>query len=203
MYKQDMKFSMSLEEELPSLSELYKDYKNWPGTRYHFQGTDKGTEHTYVEEYERLLKPYRTKSTVLELGIYTGYSLQLWQDYFLNSEIIGVDINIALAAQNFPNRKFKLIQEDATRPSLLDKLGDKTFDVVIDDGSHKLEDQKISFNILKNRMNPGGIYIVEDVIDIDRDKSEFISLHDNCEIIDIRHKNKRDNNDNVLVVYRF
>lgn len=197
-----MQFSTSpedLEAELPSLFELYQIHKHIPGVIPH--GSDKGTTHTYITEYERLLKPYRQKSTVLEIGILAGYSLQLWQDYFMDSEIIGVDINIGLALQHFPQRKFQLIQGDATQPAILDQLGDRTFDVVIDDGSHALEDQRRTFEILKGRMNQGGLFVIEDVIDIDQDRHALLSLHDNCEIIDNRSQNGR--YDDVLVLYRF
>ena len=50
-------------------------------------------------------------------------------------------------------------------------------------------------------MNPGGIYIIEDVRAIDDDKEHFESLHDNCEVIDLR--SVKDRSDDVLIVYRF
>ena len=76
-----------------------------------------------------------------------------------------------------------------------------TFDVIIDDGSHIINDQINSFNILKHRMNPNGIYIIEDVNNIDLSRDRLTELHGNIKIIDNRHIKNRV--DDVLVVYKF
>jgi hypothetical protein len=73
--------------------------------------------------------------------------------------------------------------------------------VIIDDGSHLINDQIISFNILKNRMKPNGIYIIEDVNNLDSTIDTYKNLHNNIEIIDNRHIKNRI--DDVLVVYKF
>jgi hypothetical protein len=75
------------------------------------------------------------------------------------------------------------------------------FDVLIDDGSHRLADQLSTFQIFKNRIKPGGIYIIEDVVELDRVKNIFLGLHNNVEIIDNRHI--KDRHDDVLIVYKF
>ena len=36
-------------------------------------------------------------------------------------------------------------------------------DIIIDDGSHIVYDQVISFKSLFNKLNPGGIYVIEDL----------------------------------------
>ena len=56
-------------------------------------------------------------------------------------------------------------------------------------------------SILKDKMNAGGIFIIEDVDCLDEKRDEFIKLHSNCEIIDNRSLLKR--YDDVLIVYRF
>jgi len=40
---------------------------------------------------------------------------------------------------------------------------DKTFDIIIDDGSHVFDDVVVTINNLWKNLKPGGIYIVEDV----------------------------------------
>ena len=75
-------------------------------------------------------------------------------------------------------------------------------DVVIDDGSHRFSDQVGTFTLLKNCMNKGGIYIIEDVANLGPDSiPAFESLHDNIEIIDLR--NVKNRYDDVLIVYKF
>jgi len=140
-----------------SLNEIYKKWSYVDGHG------DKGTAHTYIPEYERLLSPYRdTKPNFLEIGIAYG---------------------------------------ESTKREVLNCLENVTFDIIIDDGSHRFEDQVATFNILKNKMNPGGIFIIEDVDCLNTKRDEFKKLHDNCEIIDNRSLKGR--YDDVLIVYRF
>ena len=50
-------------------------------------------------------------------------------------------------------------------------------------------------------MKPNGIYIIEDVNDLDLTIDSYKTLHNNIDIIDNRHiKNRRDD---VLIVYKF
>lgn len=119
-------------------------------------GGDKGTAHSYIEIYEAEM----TKSkeiTLLEIGVWEGHSIAMWQEYFQDSEIIGVDIDLSKV-------KFDLdyaIKGDATR--LLPGLADKIFDYVIDDGSHELADQIASFKTYWPSVKLGGKYFIEDI----------------------------------------
>jgi cephalosporin hydroxylase len=180
-----------------TLNQIYQNYKTPDG-----QG-DKGTAHSYIEIYDLLLSPYRDNSTVLEIGIAGGYSLHMWGEYFTNSNIYGVDISPEILTNpNLTSEKFSIIHSDATQPPFLDKIQNLTFDVIIDDGSHFLEHQVDSFNLLKHKVKVGGLYIIEDVVGLDKDKEAlFEGLHDNCEIMDLRHIKNR--YDDVLIVYRF
>ncbi len=84
---------------------------------------------------------------------------------------------------------------------MLDYIGNYKFDIIIDDGSHILQDQIKTFHLLKKLMKKNGIYVIEDVNNIDTVKDEFLKLHTNCKIIDLRHIKNR--YDDVLVVYQF
>ena len=75
---------------MKSLNEIYLDYKSPEGHG------DKGTAHTYIDEYEKLLGQYRENSTVLEIGICQGESLKMWEEYFINSAAL-LDVLIYLA----------------------------------------------------------------------------------------------------------
>jgi 23S rRNA U2552 (ribose-2'-O)-methylase RlmE/FtsJ len=182
---------------MKKLFEIYQKYQTPDG-----QG-DKGTAHSYIEKYEELLSPYRNNSTVLEIGIAGGYSMNMWGEYFTNSKIYGMDISPEILFNDFlKNTKFTVLLADATSPDCLDTIKDLTFDVVIDDGSHVFEDQIKSFKLLKHKINKNGLYIIEDISNLDKKtKQIFESLHDVCEIIDLRHIKNR--YDDVLVVYRF
>lgn len=180
---------------MKTLNEIYQKYQSPEGHG------DKGTAHTYIDEYARLLEPYREKSVVLEIGLYMGESLRMWEEYFVDSKVIGIDISSAHLTSLINESGHKIIIGDATHESIIERIEEKSFDVIIDDGSHRLVDQLKTFNIFKSKMNPGGIYIIEDVLDIDGVKNIFLGLHNNVEIIDNRHIKNR--HDDVLVVYKF
>lgn len=182
-------------EIIDSLQEIYSRYK---APLHH---GDKGTTHTYIDKYQELLEPHRKNSTVLEIGIYEGLSLLMWQEYFINSNIVGIDITDMHLKRRFSEVPFDYIIGDATKYSILDNFTNTKFDVIIDDGSHYWIDQIKSFNIFKTKMNKNGIYIIEDVNNIDDSVEEFRKLHDNIEIFDNRHINDRF--DDVLIIYRF
>lgn len=178
-----------------SLSEIYKKYQSPEGHG------DKGTAHTYIDEYQRLLEPYRKNSTVLEIGLFMGESLRMWEEFFIDSDIIGMDISSTHLINLIEEKTHNIIIGDATKEEILDSISDKMFDVIIDDGSHRLQDQIKTFNIFKNRMKSNGIYIIEDVSNINGVKDIFSSLHNNIEVIDNRHIKNR--NDDVLIIYKF
>lgn len=161
---------------------------------------DKGGTHSYIETYDKIFSAYRNNCSFLEIGLAMGDSIKLFDEYFVDSKITGVDISVIFQPIPYKN-KVDIIQADATKPEFLEKIKDRTFDIVIDDGSHMYEDQKATFMMLKNKMNKGGVYIIEDIIGFDISKRLFPLLHDNCEIIDLRSVKGRF--DDALIIYRF
>ena len=156
---------------------------------------DKGGTHTYLETYERLFAPFRNGCTMMEIGLAMGDSLKLWDQYFENSLIYGIDISIVFERAEYKNM-VHLLTADATKEvPIFD-----SFDIIIDDGSHMEADQFKSFRLLKNKMNPGGVYIIEDILALDQNRHKFEDLHANCEIVDMRSTGRFDN---VLIIYKF
>jgi len=194
--EQNNKYVNLILNQKKSLNEIYNKYS----LPYIGQG-DKGTIHTYIDVYDRVLAKYRNDSTVLEIGLFDGLSLKMFAEYFLNSNVYGVDIHLTDELRKTKEEGYNVIIDDATAPQFLDKIGNLKFDVVIDDGSHRLEDQIKSFLLLKPRMNEGGIYIIEDIVNLDYTHNYFRQLHSNIEIIDNRHL--RNLHDDVLIIYRF
>ena len=89
---------------------------------------------------------------------------------------------------------------DASKPEVLNKLGLISFDVIIDDGSHKLHHQTEAFKLLFPRLNPGGVYIIEDILNFERDRKTYAALHPSFKALDLRHVKGR--GDDVLLIYR-
>jgi len=160
---------------------------------------DKNSTHTYLETYDELFKPYQDGCNFMEIGLALGDSIKLFDEYFINSKIVGVDISVVFPPKEYKN-EVVIIEADATKESFLDHIKDNMFDIILDDGSHMEADQVATFNLLKSRMNPGGLYIIEDILSLDTNKEMFKSLHDNCTIFDMRDNGRFDN---VLIIYRF
>lgn len=135
----------------------------------------------------------------MEIGLALGDSVDLFDEYFDNSVIIGVDISVVFDKKEYKNN-VEIIQADATKANFLKTIEFNTFDIIIDDGSHMTQDQIATFNLLNGKMNKGGLYIIEDILALDQESHKFRALHSNCEIIDMRDNGRFDN---VLIVYRF
>lgn len=162
---------------------------------------DRGSTHSYIDVYEKLLTPFRERCDLLEIGIAQGMGLRLFGDYFsVDSTITGIDLSITFDTQEFDSR-FKFITGDATKPEIVEKLNGKMFDVCIDDASHMQADQVATFNLLKSHIKPGGIYVIEDVLNLEAASPELMSLHSPYEVYDLR--NIKGRFDDVLVVFRF
>ena len=118
----------------------------------------------YLPIYERYFAKFRgTDCRILEIGVAHGGSLQLWKAYFgKESTIVGVDIDPRCRDYGGPG--IYVLTGNQGDKEYWDSWGpaEKAFDIVIDDGSHRLEDQAISFQALWPHVQPGGVYLIED-----------------------------------------
>lgn len=124
-------------------------------------GTDKTTIHSYGPIYETLFDSL-TPKTILEIGVYSGAFLRVLAEYYNTiEEIIGIDItlnNIKFPAED----PVKIYQLDGTNAQTAVTLG-RRYDLIIEDASHHPEHQKMSLMIFADYLNPGGVYIIEDI----------------------------------------
>jgi hypothetical protein len=117
----------------------------------------------YIEIYERYLAQYvGKKTTLLELGVCDGGSLQIWKKYLGNkATIVGIDIN---PESFFEEDQIKIYIGDQKDTKLLKEVCEKhPPDIIIDDGSHRSADIIASFEILFPLLNKNGLYSVEDL----------------------------------------
>jgi hypothetical protein len=139
------------------------------------KNTDKNTVHSYLNLYEKLLKPIKKCKNVLEIGIgdfklKNGGSLLLWRKYFTEAIIHGVDIlplNRVLDSV-INDKKIKLYcSKNAYDKTFIEKyLKNKKFDFLLDDGPHTLSSQEKFIELYSPLMSENGILIIEDVQDI-------------------------------------
>ena len=147
--------------------------------------TDKWTDHYYVQDlYEPLFEQFQNKKVnVLEIGVWNGESMKLWHDYFVNAKnIVGIDIFVRSSFKEVSGwlKDYDVKLHKFNSHKDLDKLKEFSetyqdgFDIIIDDGSHWYENQINTYKKFKNLMNPGGVYIIED-ISFEREESVYTS----------------------------
>ena len=161
--------------------------------------TDKNTAHSYFDTYEKLFTPIRkTASNILEIGIYTGGSIQLWRDFFINAQIYAVDIcDMDFIQKNsiknddhitlFTNTNGyddNFIQQNFINNNI-------KFDLIVDDGPHSL--QSVIECVIKysQLLTDNGILVIEDIQDynfINILKNQYVpeDLKKYIEVYDLR-----------------
>lgn len=163
--------------------------------------SDKGDAHSYLEFYDLLFARFtQDKTSLLEIGVKSGGSLSMFKDYFQPGSVIH---GIENQAVTVPLNGVAVFFGNAYTEEMLSVLGQ--YDIIIDDGSHKLQDVQFFIKHYLNKVNPGGLLIVEDVQPGINTKDLFESVpaeHRSCAyIIDCRHAKGR-NDDMLFVIYK-
>jgi hypothetical protein len=119
----------------------------------------------YFDVYEKYFHRFLDKKILIfEIGVFKGGSLEMWKNYFSpDSTIVGIDINPDCKIYESDNvfveignqSDFEFLQ------SLIDKYGKP--DIVLDDGSHVMNDLIKTFDFLYYNMKENGIYLAEDM----------------------------------------
>ena len=142
-----------------------------------YYGTDKANKfenytkkgHGYSEFYQGHFEKIKNKDLkILEIGSYSGASAAAFSKYFPNSKIFCIDVNISnfkysskkIEVFGLDISDFKMIKNFFKEIGLNEKQ--PFFDIIIDDGSHKLSDILYAFKILFQNLRSGGFYIIED-----------------------------------------
>jgi len=105
------------------------------------------------------------KYNILEIGVRQGGGLWTLKEYFPNSSITGLDIDTKCKQHEDKNNDVEVFAGCQTDESFLKKIHQNRgpFDIIIDDGGHTMDQQKISFLKLFPLMNNDGIYVIEDL----------------------------------------
>jgi hypothetical protein len=173
--------------------------------------SDKGTTHDYINGWYsgEFTSKRNDKLKILEIGVHRGHSMKLLRDWFINSEITGIDPFGNGLADNIADEIRKMgdiniIQNDAYTENVLDMFEDNSIDYLIDDGPHTLDSQLFAIEHWFPKVKKGGTMIIEDIQKFDRDKEKIDSLcfklGVNYETIDLR--NNKDRYDDVLLIFR-
>lgn len=147
-------------------------------------GSDKNTFHSYGLIYDRLFPdravdyaPWTRADIrdVLEIGIASGQSVMAWLDIFPNARVLGIDKEPCHNAQvgstdaaiypvtPRPDR-LEIKQADIRDvPALKAAVGERQFDLIVEDSSHQLDDNLRCAFLLYPNLKPGGLYIIEEM----------------------------------------
>ncbi len=118
----------------------------------------------YLDVYPRILRGWSGRDVrFLEIGVYKGGSLDLWKGYFgPQAHLTFIDIDPACKALEIPGTRIEI--GDQSDVAFLTDLAARhgPFDLIIDDGGHKMSQQITSLKTLWRHLADGGIYVVED-----------------------------------------
>jgi SAM-dependent methyltransferase len=154
-------FAMTVEPSSWNLLDSTADHFVLLKTRYHL---------------DNLLRfaPERVDN-VVDLGIFKGGSIALYQELFSPKKMLGIDLlpDRVEALDEFisnhgVNNSVRLCygtnQDDRSLLARLvrEHFGDDALDLVVDDCSHRYETTRASLNTLLPSVRPGGLYVIED-----------------------------------------
>jgi len=119
--------------------------------------------HCYGPLYDNVFERFDCNSEldILEIGIQKGGSLVAWKEYFQKANIWGIDIEDQIL-DKYRRPDFKYIIHDVKSDEVKKELKDKKFDIIIDDGSHKLYDMMYVVDNFLANLKPNGWLIIED-----------------------------------------
>jgi 23S rRNA U2552 (ribose-2'-O)-methylase RlmE/FtsJ len=119
--------------------------------------------HYYGDSYDSIFEKFNKNDNlnILEIGIQKGGSLLAWKEFFINSKITGVDI-VDVISDEYRNESFNYIFSDIKSENTKLQLKNEMFDIIIDDGSHQLEDVIFVVDTYLTNLNKNGVLIIED-----------------------------------------
>ncbi len=127
------------------------------------------TGHGFSKFYEEYLKNYKNKEiNILEIGSYAGASAAAFAKYLPNSNIFCFDVNISNFKYESKNihvfgldiKNEKKVKKTLQSIFLQHKF--LKFDLIIDDGSHNLDDILVGLKLFFELVKSKGVYIIED-----------------------------------------
>jgi hypothetical protein len=124
--------------------------------------TDK-EDHGYLPAYRKIVKKIGPEGRVCELGVYYGGSLAMWQVFFPQGIVVGVDCDERAI---WPEGTVKVLSNhvDPRLVPTLRNIAPDGYDLFVDDGSHIGELAEKSFDLFWGLVKPGGWYVIEDYL---------------------------------------
>lgn len=163
--------------------------------------TDRAGWRGYDRVYSKYFRNIKNqKLNIIEIGIFHGYGIYAWQNYFKNSIIHGIDndwkIDTIIQRKKLKDThvlfsQARLYNLDSTKEDSWLQFYGKKFDIIIDDGDHHPAKQIATLKAAWPYLRNGGLYFIEDIgfrygKDSLQDLSNYISsLKDKIEFLEI------------------
>ena len=122
--------------------------------------------HGYSIFYQKYFENLKSNTlNILEIGSFHGNASAALFFYFKKSNFFAADIYPDLfryRSKRIKNFYVNSSEEDSIQKNIIDKFSDN-FDIIIEDAGHSLKDQIISLFMLFEKLNSGGLFIVEEL----------------------------------------
>jgi len=119
----------------------------------------------YFDIYHRHVAHFvGSKVDVLEVGVYSGGSLDMWHSYFgPQSHIYGVDV--VETCKKYESDHVSIFIGDQADRNFWMEFNQEVdgIDILIDDGGHSPEQQQVTLEEMLPKLRPGGVYVCEDI----------------------------------------
>jgi SAM-dependent methyltransferase len=180
-------------------------------------GSASGHRHAYTAVYDMLLSPRRHLSlTVGEIGIEHNHSMMCWREYFPHARLVGWEYYAEKLEKarndNLENTEYFYI--DVTQDASVAKAllaPSCMFDIIVEDSTHRFEDQVRVLQRVHSVLNPGGYFIVEDIFksraesDYEQALAPYLKYYHSATFVEAEHITRDSgawNNDKLLVLVR-
>lgn len=135
-------------------------------------GCDRGAWHSYERVYEPIFEPIRNEPlSILEIGIWRGAGIWAWLEYFPNAHVFGIDDFRRVPPAHIQVLKHERVSYYRADSTTLEwRMDDPPpawlvgpFDLIFDDGDHRADAQRETFENFHSALADGGRYFIEDV----------------------------------------
>ena len=182
------------------------------------QVTDHRHCHPYTLFYDALFRTKRhEKINIAELGILEGGSLRMWQEYFTNANITGFDNNLEFIVQfkkQYNTDRITLSHMDVTNKDSINVACSQfntMYDIIVEDTTHRYEDQIRVIETIYPYVKPGGMLIIEDIFKAYNEQDYLVRLQpilhhfQDYYFVELDHVNRNStgwNNDKLFILVK-
>lgn len=140
-----------------------------PLTEFYLHGSHRGMTkpvhflEAYLPHFEKVRERQRVR--ILEIGVFSGGSLEMYRDFFGGRDlrIVGVDIDEDCRGFATSDTSIEIGDQEDRGFWRRFRQSHEPFDLIVDDGGHTCEQQIVTFEEMFEMVTPGGVYIIEDM----------------------------------------